>query len=225
MKIFKGDRPSFVDETALDYMTAFCEKRENTTQRALRDITKNVPMSIMQIGVDQAQLMALLVLLCNTERAIEVGVFTGYSALTVAQHLPKDGTLVACDISAETTAIGERHWAEAGVRDRIDLRIGPAVDTLDALIADNQAGSFDFAFIDADKASLHRYYEQCIELLRPGGLLAVDNQFMFGRAFHPEPNNDDAIAVNALTTKAFEDERVEPALLAVGDGLLLARKA
>jgi O-methyltransferase len=132
---------------------------------------------------------------------------------------------VACDISSETTAIGERYWAAAGVRDRIDLRIGPAVETLDSLIEDKQADSFDFAFVDADKASLHRYYEQCLELLRPGGLLLVDNQFLFGRAFYPEPNNDDAVAVNSLTAKAFEDERVEPALLAIGDGLLLARKA
>ena len=179
----------------------------------------------MQIGIDQGQLFGLLALLCNTKRAIEVGVFTGYSALSVAKHLPKDGTLVACDVSTETTAIGERYWAQAGVRDRIDLRIGPAVETLDSLIAEKQAGTFDFAFIDADKASLHRYYEQCLELLRPGGLLAVDNQFMFGRAFRPEYDNENAVAVNALTAKAFDDERVEPALLAVGDGLLLARKA
>jgi predicted O-methyltransferase YrrM len=177
----------------------------------------------MQIGPEQAQFMALLVKLVGARRAIEVGVFTGYSALAVALALPADGYLLACDISDEYTRVGRPFWSDAGVAAKIDLRLGPAQATLDAQIASRAAGSFDFAFIDADKSGYDGYYERCLVLLRPGGLIAIDNVLWGGNVARPS-GDADTMALQALNTKIHRDERVDIAMLPLGDGVTLARK-
>lgn len=198
--------------------------RETAEQRELREATAPLPHAGMQIGADQAALMALLVKLLGARRTIEVGVFTGYSALAVALALPPDGRIVACDISEEWTAIARRFWERAGVAHKIDLRLAKATRTLDALIAEGGAGSYDFAFIDADKASYDAYFERCLVLLRAGGLIAVDNTLWSGAVVKPEDRSADTEAIRAFNDKVHRDERVDVALLTVGDGLTLARK-
>ena len=163
-----------VPEPLYDYLLS-ASLREPELLRRLRDETARDPMARMQISPEQGQFMALLVQLMGARRALEIGVFTGYSSLSVALALPPDGELVACDVSEQWTAVARRYWAEAGVADKIDLHLAPALDTLDTLLDEEQAGSFDFAFIDADKQSYERYYERALALLRSGGLIAVDN--------------------------------------------------
>jgi predicted O-methyltransferase YrrM len=198
--------------------------RESEHARRLREETSRLPRAVMQIGPDQGAFMQLLVRLAGVRLALEVGTFTGYSALMVAEALPADGRLVACDISAEWTDIGRRYWAEAGVAPRIDLRLGPALGTLDALLAEGQAGRFDFAFIDADKANYDGYYERALRLLRPGGLVAIDNTLWKGAVIDSACDDADTVAIRALNRKVHEDARVDMVLLAIGDGLTLARK-
>ena len=198
--------------------------REPPLLARLREETAKLPMARMQIGPDQGQFMRLLVELIGARRTVEVGTFTGYSSLSVALALPADGNLIACDISEEYTAIARRYWAEAGVADRIELRLGPAVETLDGLIADGGVGAYDFAFIDADKTNYDSYYERCLTLLRPGGLIAVDNVLWNGAVADPEDRTPDTQAIRALNAKIHEDERVSISLATVGDGLMLARK-
>ncbi len=210
-------------ETLYDYMLAN-SLREPPLLARLRDETAKLPMARMQIGPDQGQFMRLLVELIGARRAVEVGTFTGYSSLSVALALPADGKLVACDISEEYTAIARRYWAEAGVAERIDLRLGPAVETLDALIADGGSGAYDFAFIDADKTNYDSYYERCLTLLRPGGLIAIDNVLWSGAVADPADQTADTVAIRALNAKVHRDERVSISLATVGDGLMLARK-
>jgi caffeoyl-CoA O-methyltransferase len=178
----------------------------------------------MQIGADQGQFMALLVRLAGAKRCIEVGVFTGYSSLVVALALPHDGTLLACDVSEEYTAIARRYWNRAGVADRIDLRLAPAVDTLDAQLAQGNANRYDFAFIDADKTNYAQYYERCLQLLRPGGLIAADNTLWSGAVADASDQSADTVALRAFNDKLHHDERVDVAMLSIGDGLTLARK-
>jgi caffeoyl-CoA O-methyltransferase len=165
-----------------------------------------------------------LVELLGARRALEVGVFTGYSALAVALALPADGKLVACDVNEEWTSIARRHWQRAGVADRIELRLAPASHTLDRLIADGQAGSFDLSFIDADKGGYDAYYEKSLVLLRTGGLLAIDNALWSGDVADESIHDDDTVAIRALNAKVGQDPRVTPCLVPIGDGLLLARK-
>jgi predicted O-methyltransferase YrrM len=198
--------------------------RETSLQRRLRDETARMPNGGMQIGSDQGALFAMLVGLIRARRALEIGTFTGYSALAVAQALPADGLLVACDVSAEWTAIARRYWDEAGLSSRIDLRLGPASDTLSALLRDGAAASFDFAFIDADKTAYDVYYEGCLKLVRPGGLIAVDNVLWSGAVADPEARDADTLALRALNLKIREDARVEACLLTVGDGVMLVRR-
>jgi caffeoyl-CoA O-methyltransferase len=198
--------------------------REPDAMRELREETAGMEHAGMQIGFDQARLMALLVRLMGARRCIEVGVFTGYSSLGVALALPADGRIVACDVSEEWTAIARRYWSQAGVEDRIDLHLGPAVETLDALIAKGEAGRHDFAFIDADKSSYGDYYEKCLELLRPGGLIAIDNTLWSGEVADRSKQGRDTRALRALNEALARDERVEVAMLTVGDGVTLARK-
>ena len=197
--------------------------QETPLQQRLRAETAALPRGIMQISPDQGRFLAFLVGLTGARRALEVGTFTGYSALCVASALPADGQLVACDISAEWTAIGRRYWQEAGVADRIDLRLGPARDTLDALRAEGAAGTFDIAFIDADKDANEAYYEAALDLLRPGGLIAIDNMM-------PQ-ELDDASAPSAaeqsrlsLNEKLRDDPRGDTVMATVGPGLMLIRK-
>ncbi|BBK35874.1 hypothetical protein STAQ_09520 [Allostella sp. ATCC 35155] len=198
--------------------------RETPAQAALREATRSVRGALMQISPEQGAFMALLVELTGARRAIEVGTFTGYSALTVAQAMPADGRLVCCDVSEEWTAIGRRHWEMAGVADRIDLRLGPALETLDSLIAEGGAGQWDMAFIDADKANYDGYYERCLALLRPGGLVLIDNVLWSGAVADPARTDADTTALRALNAKLHGDERVTLAMLPVGDGLTLALK-
>jgi caffeoyl-CoA O-methyltransferase len=177
----------------------------------------------MQIGADQGALMALLVRLIDAKRCIELGTYTGYSALAVALALPPDGKLIACDVSAEWTEIGKPFWRKAGVADRIDLRLGPGLDTLDALLAAGEAGRFDFAFIDADKPNYPAYYERLLKLVRRGGLIAADNTLALSGAPIIERDSKNAEAMLAFNELARKDERVEPAMLTVGEGLTLLR--
>ena len=198
--------------------------REPAILGKLRDETSRMPYGGMQISPEQGQFMALLVELIGARRAIEVGVFTGYSSLRVALALPPDGRIVACDVSEEYTNVARRYWREAGVDGKIELRLGPALGTLDALLAEGQSGSFDFAFIDADKANYGGYYERCLALLRPGGLLAVDNTLWSGAVADPKKQDPDTRAIRELNAKVAYDPRVSASLVPIGDGLLLARK-
>jgi O-methyltransferase len=211
--------PDFVERYVSHVIT-----RETPLQQRLRAETAGLPQAGMQVGPDQGKLLALLVHLIGARRALEIGTFTGYSALAVAAALPADGKLIACDISAEWTRIARRYWDEAGVSGRIELRLGPARDTLAALIRDGAAGSFDFAFIDADKTGYDAYYEACLTLLRPGGLIALDNMLWNGAVADPRVQDPDTSALRALNVKIRDDARVESCLLTVGDGVMLARK-
>jgi len=178
----------------------------------------------MQITPEQGQFMQLLLRTLGARRTIEIGVFTGYSALCTALALPADGQVIACDVSEEWTAIGRRYWLEAGVADKIDLRLSPAVETLDALLADGQAGQFDFAFIDADKDNYDAYYERCLQLVRPGGIIAVDNVLWHGDVIDPSKQDPDTVAIRALNRKLHLDPRIELSMLPMGDGLTVARR-
>jgi len=198
--------------------------KETPVQKALREETDKLEWSIMQISSDQGQFMALLVKLINAGKVIEVGTFTGYSALTLAQALPDDGAIVACDINEEWTNIGKRYWSEAGVAHKIDLRLAPALDTLNGLIQDGQSESYDFSFIDADKQNQLQYYELCLKLTRPGGLIAIDNVLWGGSVADPENQKEDTVAIRQFNEFVFTDDRVEISLVPIGDGLTLARK-
>lgn len=198
--------------------------REPELMQRLRRETASLPGAGMQISPEQGQFMALLAELTGARRVIEVGTFTGYSALAVARVLPADGMLVACDVNAETTAIGMRYWQEAGVAERIDLRIAPAAETLQGLLDDGQAGSFDMAFIDADKSGYAAYYELCLQLLRPGGVILVDNVLWGGRVADAAATDEDTLAIRALNGQIRRDERVSMTIVPIGDGLTMARK-
>ena len=198
--------------------------REHPVLARLRAETAAHPKVNMQIAPEQGQFMALLTRLIGARRCIEVGVFTGYSSLAVALTLPPEGRLVACDISDEYTAVARRYWDEAGVAGKIELRLAPAVETLDALLEADGAGSFDFGFIDADKEGYPAYYERMLELLRPGGLIAVDNTLWDGDVADPADTSPDTLAIRAFNEALHSDERVDLSLVPIGDGLTLARK-
>jgi predicted O-methyltransferase YrrM len=198
--------------------------REPEVLARLRAATASLPQAQMQIGPDQGQLMALLAKLVGAQHCIEVGVFTGYSSLAVALALPPDGRILACDVSEEWTAIARRFWREAGVEHKIELKLQPAVRTLEQLLAAGEAGRYDFAFIDADKPAYDTYYELLLKLLRPGGLIALDNTLWSGRVADPDDRDPNTVALRALNDKLHRDERIDVSLLPVGDGLTLARK-
>jgi caffeoyl-CoA O-methyltransferase len=198
--------------------------RESDVRARLREETADHPKSEMQIAPEQGQFLQFLVQLIGARRTVEVGVFTGYSALAVAEVLPPSGEVVACDVSEEYTQVARRYWAEAGVEDKIDLRIAPADDTLAALLDDGQDGTFDFAFIDADKEAYDTYYEQCLTLLRPGGVIALDNMFRGGAVADPAPDDDSVRATQRLNEKIHDDERVTLSVLPLADGVTLAMK-
>jgi predicted O-methyltransferase YrrM len=197
---------------------------ENTLLAELRQATAALPMAQMQIAPEQGQFMALLVQLMGARKTLEVGVFTGYSTLVVALALPADGIVVACDISEEYTAIARQFWQKAGVASKIDLRLGPAVETLEQLIAAGAADSFDFAFIDADKSSYDRYYEQALQLVRPGGLIAIDNVLWSGQVADPAVQDNRTNLIRALNAKLHQDSRISLSLVPIADGLTLALK-
>ncbi len=212
-----------IDDRLQDYILAN-SLREPEVLRRLRQETAGLPGAGMQIGPEQGQFMALLVELIGARLTLEIGTFTGYSALVVALALPPGGRVVACDVSEEYTAVARRYWAEAGVADKIELHLAPARETLDRLLAENRAGSFDFAFIDADKANYNAYYEGALALLRPGGLIAIDNVLWSGKVLEEAPEDPDTQAIQALNATIKDDSRVTISLLPLGDGLTLARK-
>ena len=199
--------------------------RESPVARALREKTDQHEWAVMQISADQGQFMALLLKLINAKRVIEIGTFTGYSALVMAQALPEDGQLIACDVNDEWTNIGKPYWQEANVENKIDLHLAPALETLDALIEENQLNQFDFAFIDADKQNIQNYFERCLQLIRPGGLIAVDNVLWGGSVADPENQTPDTLAIRTFNKTVLKDKRVDISLVPIGDGLTLARKA
>jgi predicted O-methyltransferase YrrM len=212
-----------LDDRIYEYLRAV-SLREHGALRRLREETARMSQAQMQIAPEQGQLMALLVQLLGARRTLEVGVFTGYSSLAVALALPPDGRVVACDVSEEWTAVARRYWREAGVAEKIDLRLAPALDTLDGLLGGGQAGAFDFAFIDADKGNYDAYYERALELVRPGGLICIDNVLWSGRVADPAVEDEDTAAIRALNRKLHGDERVALSLVPVADGLTLALK-
>lgn len=198
--------------------------REPDVLRRLREETAELEDAAMQIGPEQGQLMALLVEMLGARRTLEVGTFTGYSALVVALALPEDGRVVACDVSEEWTRIARRYWTEAGVAHKIDLRLGPAAATLDALLEEGRVGTFDFAFVDADKTNIRLYYEKALALVRAGGVIAIDNVLWSGKVIDPGEKDADTEAIRALNAALTYDERVTLSLVPIGDGLTLARK-
>lgn len=212
-----------LDDTLYAYLLAH-SLREHAAQTALREATRNWPRAGMQISPEQGQLISLLIKLMGARRAIEVGVFTGFSALTAALALPADGHLLACDISSADASLGQPFWLSAGVAHKIEFVVAPAQQTLQARLAAGQAGSYDFAFIDADKTGYDSYVEQCLQLLRPGGLLAIDNVLWDGAVARPAAGDADTLALQALNAKLHRDERVDLAMLPISDGLTLARK-
>jgi predicted O-methyltransferase YrrM len=198
--------------------------RESDLLRQLREETAAMPEHDMQIAPEQGALMALLVELTGARRCLEVGTFTGYSSLCVALAMPADGYLVCCDISREWTDVARRYWAQAGVADKIELRLGPALDTMDGLVLEGLAGTFDFAFLDADKDNYPAYADRMIALLRSGGLLAIDNVFWGGEVAEPEVDNASVRGIRTLNRMLASDARVSLAMVPIADGLTLARK-
>ncbi|GAX36351.1 class I SAM-dependent methyltransferase [Nodularia sp. NIES-3585] len=198
--------------------------REPEILSQLREETAQHPMAMMQIAPEQGQFMALLVRLMGAKKTLDVGVFTGYSSLVVSLALPPEGRVVACDVSAEFTAIARRYWQQAGVSDKIDLHIAPAMETLDQLLAAGEAGSFDFAFIDADKSNYDGYYERSLQLVRPGGLIAIDNVLWSGRVADTQVQDNRTTKIRALNHKLHQDQRINLSLVPIADGLTLAHK-
>jgi predicted O-methyltransferase YrrM len=210
-----------------DKLEAYCQSvslRETPVEHELRRATARLPLGTMQIAPDQAQLMALLVRLIGARRCLEIGTFTGMSALAVALALPPEGRVIACDIDPETTSIARRYWEKAGVAEKIDLRLAPALETLDALLVERQEAGFDFAFIDADKENYDAYYERVLRLLRPGGLVVIDNVLWGGWVADARRTDPDTAALRALNRKLHRDERIDLVLLPMADGITLARK-
>jgi predicted O-methyltransferase YrrM len=213
----------FIPEAISEYLLSV-SLREPPILRSLRDETASHPRGTMQITPEQGQFMALLIQLMGARNTLEVGVFTGYSSLAVALALPADGHIVACDVSEEYTAIARRYWQEAGVDHMIDLHLRPALETLNQLLSEGHRGRFDFAFIDADKVNYEGYYECALELLRPGGIILVDNVLWSGRLADPKENDPDTLALRAFNRKLHTDSRVALSMLPLGDGVTLALK-
>lgn len=212
-----------IGEDLWEYMRSVT-LREPEILKRLREQTATYPNASCQISAEQGQFMALLMHLLQARRTIEIGVYTGYSALVVAQALPDDGRIIACDINEEWTSIARRYWREAGVEHKIDLRLAPALTTLDGLIAAGHANQFDFVFIDADKPNYANYYERALVLLRRGGLIGVDNVLWYGRVIDPSFDDPDTQAIRAFNRRIAHDDRVWLSMLPVRDGLTLACK-
>jgi caffeoyl-CoA O-methyltransferase len=218
-----GRDNNLIDPAAINYILKNSVREPDILTR-LRAETDAHPMARYQIPPEQGQFFQLLIRMLGARRTLEVGVFTGYSSLSVALALPPDGRIIACDVSEEYTSIARRYWTEAGVSGKIDLRIGPAADTLDVLIRSGESGTFDFAFIDADKSGYPRYYEQCLALIRPGGLIALDNMLFSGAVIDESDQSEDAVALRRVNRLIYQDNRVDALLMPFADGLTLALK-
>lgn len=212
-----------LDDKVYDYLLAHSAD-ETDAMRRLRAETAPMRNAGMQISPEQGQLLGFLVTLIGARNALEIGTFTGYSSLAVARHLPPGGKLVACDVSDEFTQVARRYWADAGLADRVELRLGPALDSLAALAAEGWTSKFDFAFIDADKPSYDGYYERCLTLVRPGGLIAIDNVLWSGAVADPADQSESTVALRRLNAKIRDDDRVDHSMLPIGDGLMLVRR-
>ncbi|MEE8352151.1 MAG: class I SAM-dependent methyltransferase [Rhodospirillales bacterium] len=218
-----SSRPTTLTDPLYDYLLSV-SLRETDVLSRLRQETAAMPQHNMQISPDQGQFMGLLVELLGAEKCLEVGTFTGYSALAVAMRLPENGRLLACDISEEFTDHAKPYWREAGVDGKIDLRIGPALDTLDALIEAGEKATFDFAFIDADKVNYLNYFQRALDLIRTGGLIAIDNVLWSGAVIDQARTDEDSEAIRTFNKALATDSRVSISMLPIGDGLTLARK-
>ncbi len=206
-----------------EYILSVSVHEDEHLQR-LREETASHPYAMMQIAPEQGQFMAFLVRLIGAKRIIEVGVFTGYSSYALASALPPNGELIACDVSDEWTSIARRYWKEGGLENKIKLRLAPALETLDQLLKDGQQGVFDFVFIDADKENYDNYYEKSLELIRVGGIIAVDNVLWGGKIVDPEVTDTATEAIRRFNKKLYEDERIHLSLVPIADGLTLAHK-
>ena len=218
-----SSRNVYIDDKIYDYILNN-SLRDMPILEKLREETIKMPDGRMQISSDQGQFMALLVRMLGVKKIVEVGTFTGYSSLVMALALPENGQIVACDISEEYTEVAQRFWQEAGVVDKIDLRLGLAVETLTEILSNGEAGTFDMAFIDADKRNYKVYYEKCLELLRPGGLILIDNVLWYGKPAILEETDTNTTAIRNFNKNIYKDERVEMSMITVGDGLTLALK-
>ncbi len=198
--------------------------RELPILARLREETASNPMSGMQVSPEQGQFLAFLARLTGARRTLEVGVFTGYSSLSVALALPEDGHIVACDVSEEWTTVAQRYWREAGVDRKIELHLRPALETLRQLLAEGRRNTFDFAFIDADKANYQAYFDSALELVRPGGLIVVDNVLWHGQVIDPAVQDEDTLAIRRFNQCLRQDDRVHITLVPIGDGLTLAQR-
>lgn len=210
-----------------DELSAYLQQvslRDSELLARLRDETSGMPMAGMQVSTEQGQFMQLLVKALGIRRAIEIGVYTGYSSLCVALAMPDEGRIIACDISDEWTSVAQRYWQEAGVAHKIELRLAPALETLDIMLENELNNSFDFAFIDADKTSYKDYYERALALIRPGGLIAIDNTLWNGAVVDESNQTDDTVAIREFNTLVHADKRVDISMLPIGDGLTLALK-
>ncbi|HSN39751.1 MAG TPA: class I SAM-dependent methyltransferase [Burkholderiales bacterium] len=199
--------------------------REPAVLAELREVTRTLPRASMQLSPEEGQFIGLLIRMIGARKCLEVGVFTGYSSTCIASAMPPEGRLIACDVNDEWTAIARRFWDKAGVADRIDLRLGPGIDILDALLAGGHAGTFDFAFIDADKGNYLNYYERALKLVRSGGLVAIDNTLWYGKPADPGNHDPDTEAIREVNRRVHADMRVTMSLVPIGDGLTLALKA
>jgi len=218
-----SSRTIVLNDALYEYLLSVSLREPDVLCR-LREETAKMPQHNMQISPEQGQLMALLVELTGARKCLEVGTFTGYSTLSLALALPEDGQIVACDISEEFTSRAKPYWQEAGVAGKIDLRLGPALETLDALIADGESGAFDFAFIDADKVNYQGYFQRALDLIRRGGLILVDNVLWSGAVVDPARDDEDTEAIRAFNQARAGDPRISLSLVPIGDGLTLARK-
>jgi predicted O-methyltransferase YrrM len=218
-----ANRSIQITEQLYDYMIAN-SVREPKVLAELRAETSKLPMAMMQIGPEQGQFMALLVRLIGAKNIVEVGTFTGYSSLAMALALGKDARITCFDISEEYTAVARKYWAKAGIADRMELKLGPAAELLQAMLDKGAKGKIDFAFIDADKTNYETYYELVLQMLRPGGLIAIDNVLWGGDVANPKKKDEDTEAIRRINKKVHADERVDVSLVPIGDGLTLARK-
>ena len=218
-----SSRTIVLNDALYEYLLSVSLREPDVLCR-LREETAKMPQHNMQISPEQGQFIALLVELIGARKCLEVGTFTGYSTLSLALALPEDGQIVACDISEEFTSRAKPYWQKAGVAGKIDLRLGPALETLDALIADGESGAFDFAFIDADKVNYQGYFQRALDLIRRGGLILVDNVLWSGAVVDPARDDEDTEAIRAFNQACADDPRISLSLVPIGDGLTLARK-